>query len=73
MYFAASISVIEIASTGVDLSTILGGQTEILGGGQKVVKSDKCMGVSQLLGGHVPGLPPLSLCLCSLGIRKDYE
>src|SRR6218665_1455984 len=31
-------------------------------GGQKVVKSDKCMGVSQLLG-HAPGLPP-SLCLC---------
>jgi len=26
-------------------------------GGQKVVKGDKCMGVSQLLGG-VPGLPP---------------
>ena len=26
--------------------------------GQKVVKSDKCMGVSQLLGGHVPVLPP---------------
>src|SRR6218665_257883 len=23
-------------------------------GGQKVVKNDKCMGVSQLLGGHVP-------------------
>ncbi len=36
------------ATTGVDLSKILGGQTKILGG-QKVVKSDKCMGVSQLL------------------------
>jgi len=27
-------------------------------GGQKVVKSDKCMGISQLLGVHVPELPP---------------
>jgi len=27
-------------------------------GGQKVVKSDKCMGVSQLLGGMCPGCPP---------------
>ena len=34
-------------------------------GGQKVVKSDKCMGVSQLLEGHVPGagLPHQSLRL----------
>jgi len=32
-------------------------------GGQKVLKSDKRMGVSQLLG-HVPGLPPQSLRLC---------
>ena len=45
-------------TTGVDLSKILGRQTKILGG-QKVVKSDKCMDVSQLLG-HVPGLPPKS-------------
>jgi len=30
------------------LSKLLGGQTKILG--EKVVKSDKCMGVSQLLG-----------------------
>jgi len=37
--------------TGVDFAKILGGQ--------KVVKSDKCMGDSQLLG-HVPGLPPKS-------------
>src|SRR6218665_3786444 len=28
--------------------------------GQKGVKSDKCMGVSQLLRRHVPGLPPKS-------------
>ena len=45
-------------STGVDLSKILGGQTKILGG--KVVKSDKCMDVSQLFMRHVPGLPPKS-------------
>src|SRR6218665_4208753 len=52
-----------VVCTGIDLSKVLGGQTKILGG-QKEVKSDKCMGVSQLLGGHVPGLfPPKSLCL----------
>ena len=45
--------------TGVDLSKILGGQTNILGG-QKVVKSDKCMGVSQLLGGRARAAPPKS-------------
>jgi len=27
-------------------------------GGQKMVKSDKCMGDSQLLGGTCPGCPP---------------
>ena len=37
-----------VSITGVDLSQILGGQSNKLGG--KVVKSDKCMGVSQLLG-----------------------
>ena len=46
--------------TGVDLSKILGGQTKILGG-EKVVNSDKCMGVSQLLGGTCPGCPPKSM------------
>ena len=35
--------------TGVDLSKILGGLTKILEG-PKVVKSDKRMGVSQLVG-----------------------
>jgi len=45
-----------ILSIGVDLSKILGGQTKILG--EKVVKSDKCMGVSQLLGGTCPVCPP---------------
>jgi len=44
------------SSTGIDLSKILDGQTKILGG-QKVVKSDKCIGVSQLLGGTCPGCP----------------
>src|SRR6218665_3468309 len=41
--------------TGVDLSKILGGQTKILG--EKVVKSDKCMGVSQLLGARSRAAP----------------
>src|SRR6218665_1006018 len=44
-----------IGSTGVDLSKILGWQTKILG--EKAMKNDKCMVVSQLMG-HVPGLPP---------------
>ena len=39
---------ISLITTGVDLSKILVGQTKILGG--KVVKSDKYIGVSQLLG-----------------------
>ena len=43
--------------TGVDLSKILGGQTKILEG-LKVVKSDKCIGVSQLLGGTCLGCSP---------------
>jgi len=45
-----------VVCTGVDFSKILGGQTKILGG--KGGKSQKCMGVSQLLGGHVPGSSP---------------
>jgi len=51
---------VETQHTCVDFSKILGGQTKLLGG-QKVVKSDKCKGVSQLLGGTFPGCP-LSLC-----------
>ena len=43
----------------VDLSKILGGKTKLLGE-QQVIKSDKCMGFSQLLRGHVPGLLPKS-------------
>ena len=49
--------------TGVDLSKILGGQTKILGR-QKVVKSDKCMDVSQLLGARARAVPSQSLRLC---------
>jgi len=49
-----------LQSTNIDLSKILVGQTKILGG--KVVRSDKCTGVSQLWG-KVSGLP-LSLRLC---------
>ena len=45
--------------TGIDMSKILGEQTKIFWG-QKMVKSGKCMGISQLLGGHMPGLPPKS-------------
>ena len=46
------IVVVSNINTGVDLSKILGGQTKISGAHiAKVVKSDKCIGVSQLLGG----------------------
>ena len=50
-----------IMATGVDLSTILVGQTKILGRKQKLVKSDKCMGNFSIIGGTcMPGLPPKS-------------
>ena len=42
--------------SGLDLSKVLGGQTKILGG--KVVKSEKCMGVSQLLEVRARAPPP---------------
>ena len=45
-----------VETTGVDLSKILAGQTKILGG-QKVAKSDKCMGVSRLLGARAWAAP----------------
>ena len=48
-----------IIYTGVDSSKILGGQTKILRG-QKVVKSDKCMGVSQSFGARARAAPPKS-------------
>ena len=51
------------SDTGVDLSKILGGQTKILEG-QKEVKSDKCVGVSQLMGAlslAAPKSSPMSL------------
>jgi len=54
--FCGNILKIGVTCTGIDLSKILGGQTKILG--EKVIKSDKCIGISQLLGEHVPGLPP---------------
>jgi len=47
-------------TTGVDLSKILGGQTKILGG-QKVVKNDKFMGISQLLGARARTPPKPTL------------
>ena len=52
--------------TGVDLSKILGGQTNILGG-QKVVNSSKCMAVSQLLGACARAIPnvPSKLRACA--------
>ena len=46
---------LSIVDNGVDLSKILGGQTKRLG--EKVVKSDKCMGVSQLLGARAGAAP----------------
>ena len=35
-----------------------------------MVKSDKCMGVSQLLGEHVPGLPTKSTPMYSMHIGQ---
>ena len=52
--------------TGVDLSKILEGQTQILGE-RNVVKTDKCMGVSRFfLGGRAPGLPPKSTTMAEI-------
>ena len=45
-----------LSVTGVDLSKILRGKPKYWGG-QKVVKSDKCMGVSQLLGARARAAP----------------
>jgi len=51
--------------TGVVLSKILGRQTKVLGG--KVVKSDKCMRVSQLLSGaRARAAPPKSTPMSEL-------
>ena len=49
----------------------LGGQIKILGGA-KVVKSDKCMGVSQLLGARARAAP-LSLRLCLPSSIRFYK
>ena len=35
-------------------------------GGQKVVKSDKCMGILNYWKGHMPGLPPKSTPMVSI-------
>jgi len=48
------------ASTSVDLSKILGGQTKILGG--NVVK---CIGVSQTLAARARADPPKSTPMCA--------
>jgi len=45
-----------IPATGVELSEILEGKTQILGG--NVVKTDKCMGVSKILGVRARAVPP---------------
>ena len=51
--------------TDVDLAKLLVGQTKILGG--NVVKSDKCMGDSQILEARGPAAPlSLHLCTCSI-------
>ena len=59
LYLVFTTYLLRIRATGVDLAKVLGGQTKILGGG-KVVKSDKCMGVSELLVGTCPGCTPKS-------------
>src|SRR6218665_145253 len=51
------------AANGIGLSKVLGEQAKILGG-QKVVKSDKCMGVPQLLGGARARAASQSILLC---------
>jgi len=45
-----------VMGTGVDLSKYWVGKPKY-GRGQKVVKSDKCMGVSQLMGAHSRAAP----------------
>jgi len=43
-------------STGIDCQKYWVGKPKYFGA--KGGKSEKCMGISQLFGGHVPGLPP---------------
>jgi len=60
-----------LTDTGVDLSKISGGQTKILGKA-KSGKSDKCMGVSQLLGARARSAPQsLRLCLHTKGYNVE--
>jgi len=57
--------------TGVDLSKILDGQFKILG--EKVVKTDKCMVVSQLLGACARAAPPKSMPMDTINSHlKSY-
>jgi|SRR6218665_555788 len=53
--------------TGIDLSKILGENQNI---GEKVVITDECMGVFQLLGDTHPGCPPNSTPMPSC--KYDY-
>ena len=57
--------------TGIDLSKILGGQTKIFGG-QKEIKSDKCMGVSQLLGARARAAPKVYVYDEKCAILKSF-
>jgi len=56
-------------ATGVDLSKILGEATKILG--QKVSITEEIKGVSHLLEGHVPRLPPPNLRLWMLRLVHE--
>jgi len=58
-----TVTMIMVMISGIDLSKNWVGKPKYWG--KKVVKSDECMGVSQLLGAHVPRLPPQSLRLWS--------
>ena len=52
---------------GVDLYKILEGQTQILRR-KNMVKTDKCMSVSQILGGEHPGCPSK---VCAYETRQE--
>ena len=62
-----------IIVTGVDFSKILGEQTKILGE-QKEVNSDKCMGVSQLLGALALAAPKSTpMIIVGLPLRTKHK
>lgn len=60
------------AYTGVNLSNVLGGQSQMFGGGQNVVKIGKWMGVSRFFfwGGGARAAPQ-SLRLCAVHNNRD--